>query len=154
RLPPFDFAVWREKMAQIEGQVCRVELNGNAAGTGFLVGPDAVLTNYHVLESVLKGTRQADAVTCRFDYKVLADRSRVEGTVVAPHRGEWTLDSSPYSPAEQPRPPEPPPPTPDELDYVLVRLARSVGQESASPKGGGEAPRRGWLTIPAGAPTF
>src|SRR5206468_574258 len=99
RLPPFDFAVWREKMALIEGQVCRVELNGNAAGTGFLVGPDAVLTNYHVLESVLKGTRPPGEVTCRFDYKVLADRSRMEGVAVALHPAEWMLDSSPYSAA-------------------------------------------------------
>src|SRR5262249_25117847 len=36
RLPAFDFAVFREKMAVIEGQVCRIEIGGNAAGTGVL----------------------------------------------------------------------------------------------------------------------
>src|SRR5262245_1100372 len=49
-----DFGVWRERMTRVEGQVCRITLDGAARGTGFLVGPDAVLTNYHVLEPVLK----------------------------------------------------------------------------------------------------
>jgi Trypsin-like peptidase domain/Effector-associated domain 1 len=154
RLPAFDFAVFREKMALVERQVCRVELDGNAAGTGFLVGPDAVLTNYHVLESVLNGTTPATKVTCRFDYKVLADNSRVEGVVVALHAADWKLDFSPYSAAEQTRTPDDPPPTADELDYALVRLTRRLGDEPAAPKGGAEGPRRGWLTIPGPAPVF
>jgi hypothetical protein len=153
RLPALDFAVFREKMAQVESQVCRVELGGNAAGTGFLVGPEAVLTNYHVLESVLKST-SATKVTCRFDYKVLADRSRDEGVVVGLHPADWKLDFSPYSAAEQTRTPDNPPPTADELDYALVRLARRLGEESAAPKGGAESPRRGWLAIPVRTPVF
>jgi hypothetical protein len=154
RLPTFDFAVFRGKMALIEGRVCRVELNGNAAGTGFLIGPDAVLTNYHVLESVLKETTSAAKVTCRFDYKVLADKSRVEGLAVGLHPTDWKLDFSPYSAAEQTRTPDNPVPSPDELDYVLVRLAQRLGEEPVAPKGGAESPRRGWLTIPGPAPVF
>jgi hypothetical protein len=154
RLPPFDFAVWRERMALVEGRVCRVEIGGNAAGTGFLVGPDAVLTNYHVLQFVLDGTAPPTAVTCRFDYKVLADGSRVEGVSVGLPAADWNLDASPCSPAELTRTPDTPPPTPDELDYALVRLARRVGDESAAPKGGAEAPRRGWLGVPTAAPAF
>jgi hypothetical protein len=158
RLPPFDFSVFQEKMAQVEGRVCRVELGGNAAGTGFLVGPDAVLTNYHVLEDVLNGTVAAAKVTCRFDYKVLADGSRVEGTAVGLYVGlhatDWKLDFSPYSAAERTRTPEDPPPTPDELDYALVRLARRFGDEPATPKGGARAPKRGWITLGSTAPPF
>lgn len=154
RLPAFDFAVFREKMAVVEGQVCRIELGGNAAGTGFLVGPDAVLTNYHVLRPVLEGTATAAKVTCRFDYKVLADGSRVEGVAVGLHPTDWRLDASPCSPAELTRNPDAPPPKPDELDYALVRLARRVGDEPAAPKGGTESPRRGWLTLPLVAPAF
>src|SRR5262245_9209870 len=92
RLPTFDFAVWREKMALVEGRVCRVEIGGNAAGTGFLVGPDAVLSNYHVLKSVLDNPATAAKVTCRFDYKVLADGSRVPGVEVGLHPTDWKLD--------------------------------------------------------------
>ena len=54
-------------------------------GTGFLVAPDIVLTNYHVVEPVINwqrsqageqvaGTRiPARLVSARFDHKVLAD---------------------------------------------------------------------------------
>jgi hypothetical protein len=155
RLPAFDFAVFREKMAVVEGQVCRVELGGNAAGTGFLVGPDAVLTNYHVLRAVFEGgTVAGKVVTCRFDYRVLADGSRVEGVAVGLHPTDWRLDASPNSPAELTKFPDNPPPKPDELDYALVRLARRVGDEPAAPKGGEGSPRRGWLTLPQVAPAF
>jgi V8-like Glu-specific endopeptidase len=154
-LPPFDFAVWRERMAQVEPRVCRIEIGGDPAGTGFLVGPDAVLTNYHVLEDVLKknGTPAAK-VQCRFDYKVLANNARVEGTVVGLHPTDWNLDASPYAPAEKTKKPDNPPPTADQLDYALVRLARRIGEESSAPKGGADAPRRGWLAVPAAAPVF
>jgi V8-like Glu-specific endopeptidase len=148
RLPTFDFAVWREKMALVEGRVCRVELNGNAAGTGFLVGPDAVLTNYHVLQSVLTGATQPSAVACRFDYKVLSDGSRLEGTVVGLHPADWNTDASPPSAAERTLSPDEPPPTADELDYALVKLARPLANEPASAKGGAESPRRGWVPVP------
>jgi hypothetical protein len=154
RLPTFDFAVWREKMALVEGRVCRVEIDRNAAGTGFLVGPDAIFTNYHVIKSVLTNATPPAKVACRFDYKVLADKSRVEGVVIGLHPTDWKLDFSPNSAAEDTRTPESPPPTPDELDYALVRVARRVGDEPSAPKGGAEAPRRGWLTIPDTAPVF
>jgi hypothetical protein len=154
RLPQLDINVWREKLAQVEGRVCRVEIGGNTAGTGFLVGPDAVLTAYHLLEDVLNGRIAADKVTCRFDYKELADCSRLEGTVVGLHPTDWKLDFSPYSAAEASSTPDNPPPTPEELDYALVRLARRLGEEPASPRGGAEAPRRGWLTLNSTAPVF
>jgi hypothetical protein len=154
RLPAFDFAVFRENMALVETRVCRVELGGNAAGTGFLVGPESVLTNYHVLKSVLTGAAPAAKVACRFDYKVLADDSRVEGVMVGLHPADWKIDSSPNSAAEDTNHPENPPPTPDELDYALVRLARKIGDESAAPKSGDSGPRRGWLVVPKVAPAF
>jgi hypothetical protein len=147
-------------MAVIERQVCRIEIDGNPVGTGFLVGPDAVLTNYHVLESVLKEKDEdkraelAAKVTCRFDYEVLANGSRVEGVEVKLHPTNWNLDASPYSPAERTRTPADPPPAPGELDYALVRLARRVGDESVTPRGGAEVRRRGWLVIPDAAPVF
>jgi len=154
RLPGFDFAVWRERMALIEGRVCKVEIDGNAAGTGFLVGPDAVMTNYHVLKEVLKGGTPAGKVTCRFDYKVLTDGSRLEGVSVKLHATNWNLDFSPPSAAEETRTPDVPPPTLEELDYALVRLERQLGDEPSAPKGGEGGPKRGWLTLPSGAPVF
>jgi V8-like Glu-specific endopeptidase len=156
RLPLLDFSVWRTKMTQVEGQVCRVEIDGNAAGTGFLVGPDAVLTNYHVLKDVLAGNTNPEKVAFRFDYKVLANGSRVEGVVVAPHSTAWNLDSSSFSPAEETRNPDTPAPTADQLDYALVQLARRVGEESFAPNGRDQtgAQLRGWLALPAGPLAF
>lgn len=154
RLPAFDFAVWRERMALVEARVCRVEINGNAAGTGFLVGPDAVLTNYHVLKSFLTPGASAKSVGCRFDYKVLSDGSRREGTVAKLHATDWQLDFSPYSVAETTSTPDVPPPTLDELDYALVRLERPLGDEPASANGPADGPKRGWETLPSKAPDF
>jgi V8-like Glu-specific endopeptidase len=141
-------------MALVEGRVCRVEISGNAAGTGFLVGPDAILTNYHVVKSVLDGTTPAAKTMCRFDYKALADGSRVEGVVVGLHPTEWRLDASPNAPAEDTRTPNNPLPTTDQLDYVLLRLTRRIGDEPAAPKGGAESPRRGWIAFPTVTPVF
>src|SRR5262249_17584030 len=39
-----DFGIWRDRMTRVEGLVCQIRFDGNAQGTGFLVGPDAVLT--------------------------------------------------------------------------------------------------------------
>jgi len=147
-LPTFDMGVWRERMAVVEGQVCRVEINGNAAGTGFLVGPDAVLTNYHVLAGVLAGKAKPSAVTCRFDYKVLSDGTRSEGVSVKLHHADWRVDDSPFSAAENKGQPDAELPTADELDYALVRLERSIGGEPGAPRGGAGAPRRGWVPVP------
>jgi hypothetical protein len=154
RLPTFDFAVWREKMGQVEGRICAVEIDGNAAGTGFLVGPDAVLTNYHVLASVLERATSPSRVTCRFDYKVLSDGTRMRTTDVGLHASDWDLDSSPPSAAEKTRTPDVPPPNPDELDYALVRLERAVGAEPPLSQVGAGASARGWIAIPMAAPVF
>jgi hypothetical protein len=36
--------VWRNRLGQIERSVCRINMAGRSVGTGFLVGPDVVLT--------------------------------------------------------------------------------------------------------------
>ena len=149
-----DINVWRERLARIETQVCRVEINGNAMGTGFLVGPDAVLTNYHVLEPALR-SGSAAGVTCRFDYKVLADKSRSPGVVLALDRTNWDLDHSLYSDGEKQGQPDSGTPTEDELDYALVRLERPIGNQPVNPKAESDSAIRGWVYVPHGAaPAF
>src|SRR5262249_17373736 len=51
-------------LVELQGRICRVEA-GQCCGTGFLVGDDLVLTNYHVVEDC----RNSDGrdVICRFD---------------------------------------------------------------------------------------
>ena len=100
KLKSVDMGVWRERMTQVEAQVCRIEFNDSPKGTGFLVGPDLLLTNYHVMERPLKGLLPVEQVACRFDYKVLSDGSRSEGAVVRLDKANWQVDSSRYSQAE------------------------------------------------------
>jgi hypothetical protein len=154
KLKSVDMAVWRERMAKVEGQVCRIEFNNNPMGTGFLVGPDLLMTNYHVLERPLKGELAVGEVACRFDYKVLSDDSRSEGTLIRLSDNNWQVDSSPYSPAEADTAPDRAPPTADELDFAVVRLARPLGREAIDKNATAGAPKRGWIAIPPAQPAI
>lgn len=140
-LPKLDVQIWLQNLIRIEHRVCRVELHGTALGTGFLVGPDAVLTNWHVIENA-KAAGNLGELGCRFDYVQLPDGTSQAGQLVALH-GEGCLDWSPYSPADSRAPPEDPPPMAQELDYALLRLASSVAQDVV------DGTVRGWITLPA-----
>ena len=65
-----DAALFRAGLAKREAAVCRIEAT-TGYGTGFLVGADLVLTNYHVVARALNrdGTLGAGAVACLFDHK-------------------------------------------------------------------------------------
>jgi trypsin-like peptidase/effector-associated domain 1 (EAD1)-containing protein len=152
RLPSVDMGLWRERYASVEGQVCRVEVGGAAVGTGFLIGPDLVLTNYHVLESVIADPRRAPSVVFRFDYKRLADGTVMQGTTAAFAKSGWLVDSAGYSTAEGEGEPDRSTPTPDELDFVVVRLAQSIGSAPAGPRAGFGAAKRGWVVCPDAQP--
>ena len=82
--------------------VGRVEMPmGRALGTGFLVGPDLLLTNQHVL----KAKSQLGSAVVRFDYQSDAD-----GVVISKGRVFKFLPDT-YESSES-----------TELDYALVRL--------------------------------
>jgi Trypsin-like peptidase domain len=139
-LAKLDIRVWQSRLTQIERKVCRVELEGNAIGTGFLVGPDTVLTNWHVFE-IAKSQGKADRLGCRFDYELLTDGKVQPGQLVMLQAG-GCIDSSPYSAAEATDRPDNPPPTAAELDYALLRLAARVGEQQV------EGAARGWIALP------
>jgi hypothetical protein len=141
-LPKLDVRVWQEKLVRIERQVCRVELEGKALGTGFLVGPDTVLTNWHVLEAA---NNAIDKLSCRFDYVRLSDGTIQAGQLI-PLAPAGSLETSPYSQAEKTDEPETPLPTADELDYALLRLVTRAGEQQV------EGSARGWIVLPKSAP--
>ncbi|RKG96493.1 serine protease [Corallococcus sp. CA053C] len=133
--------VWRDRLATLSRRVCRVELDGGRAlGTGFLVAPDVVLTNSHVIEH-----RLVEALRVRFDLKVLPDRIAVHPgrvfTVTA------CLAQSPHSPADlmHPRPREA---THDELDYAFLQIQDAPGEELLG------ARPRGFIPLPASPMPF
>ena len=152
-LPFLDLGLWREQILRVEGRVCRVEIDNRGVGTGFLVGPDTVLTNYHVLKSVIENSIPAEQVKLRFDFRVLSSGLRSQGTVVSLAPKDWLLDSSKYTVGEGQNLPDATLPTIDELDYALVRLSEPLGRQPLR-AGAQDSSLRGWVEIPATAPAI
>jgi hypothetical protein len=152
----YNVLTWRKRLGDIEGQVCRVEYpDATAWGTGFLIGPNAVMTNYHVVEEVKNGPYQPGDVRLRFDYKVLDDGVAVASGLVYHLAADWLYDSSSYS--EEDSKLDPADPRPDELDYAILRVQGTPGKD---PLGGNtpepnpkSLPRR-WIAAPAAAHDF
>ena len=136
---------WREKLGAIEAQVCRVEIRKSsggyrALGTGFLIGTDIVITNYHVMESVIAETVAPEDIILRFDYKQLGDGITVNsGKEYSLLVEDWLIDYSPYPPDEEREPKM------DELDYAILRIDGEPGSQWVGEKG---SPERGWIKLP------
>jgi hypothetical protein len=129
RVPIEHVEDWRSKMMASERAVCRVDFGEEGQGTGFLVGPDLVITNYHVVADVIGGAVQSSSVKLRFDYKKRADGDFVqdgEKYSLAPGQG-WLVASSPVA----------------ELDYVLMRTQGSPAEGQVAAQEG--APVRDYL---------
>ena len=136
-----DLFLWTDKLELAASRVCRIEYPVNQAqGTGWLVGPDLVLTNWHVLRRAIEGLWDSSRVALRFDYAV-TEEADLPGAVVKLAPNGWLVDSSPASPSELRTGDQKP--TGEMLDYALVRLERELGKES--PKAG--AARRGWFPV-------
>jgi hypothetical protein len=141
-----NLAILREKLPLLEGQVCWIEIPGGG-GTGFLVGPDLVVTNYHVIQRLEKEKASWQDVKCRFDFKQATDGTIIEWkkqTEVGLDGAKPLIHGQP--PSEYDWNPTLGDPAPDETDCALLRLARRVGEE---PIGGGVgdplAQKRGWI---------
>lgn len=144
----FDIMTWRQKLTDIEGRVCRIEFPDKIArGTGLLVAPGVVMTNYHVIEAVHNQQIGPGKIVVRFDYKVLANGVSVgEGRTcgVAP---DWLADFSEYSKLDFETAPAIDPPA-DKLDYALLRLDAQPGNDAVN------GATRGWIQVPAQAHDF
>ncbi|MBL8944936.1 MAG: trypsin-like peptidase domain-containing protein [Myxococcales bacterium] len=139
--PFMPIAVFGSLVLRAERQVCQVRCGAADAGTGYLVGPDLVLTCYHVVEKHLGGEVPASDVQVRFDYREAPDGSPPASTL--PWHdidAGWTIPSSAYDEADITLVGEPPK---DKLDYALLRLARRLGETPAP----GESQPRGWLDL-------
>lgn len=158
-----DVAIFRERLAQIENQICRIEVplsSGETVfGTAFLIAPDLVMTNHHVIASMIAGEisstttdvlgRRED-VALRFDYKRLADRSRINEGTVYRLASDWLVDASPPSIIDSRPEPKQGTPADDELDYAVLRIAGEPGNERVGANVLDlEAPTRGWQRLPA-----
>ena len=135
-------------MGEQEGRVCQIELAGQT-GTGFLIGPCAVMTNYHVLKPLLNGQAQPADVAVRFDFRWGADGTFQPG-FAHPLAADWRIDASPSSAIDE-APDQPGVwPDPGELDYAVVRLASNLGSRPIGDDRQTDPPppNRGWIELP------
>jgi hypothetical protein len=140
KLAFLDFQVLLKNLAEVEGRVARIEVEtdtGTVYGTGFLVGPYALLTCYHVIKAAIDAKDDGDAnageaVTVLFDYKVIANNMKIfAGTPYKLADGSsWLIDHSPYSAVDSRPDPKACEPDPSELDYTLLRLASQVAEDN------------------------
>ncbi|MDZ4688920.1 MAG: trypsin-like peptidase domain-containing protein [Planctomycetaceae bacterium] len=143
-----------ERLGALQGQVCWIKIPGGG-GTGFLIGPDLVLTNYHVMAPVIGKQVSAADVVCQFDYLEPVDGPKLSAkklTEVKLH-AEWDVDRQLTSDFDED--PDLGDPALSESDYALVRLAEEtgnvpVGGETLDP----QAPPRSWIPVPAEVPAL
>jgi V8-like Glu-specific endopeptidase len=110
-------ANWNRKLGQLRRRVCRVEPqpppDTEGYGTGFLVAPDIVMTNYHVVKKFPKrAVRGEAAIVFRFDYEVGPDGVSIPKSREYGLADEWLLFHSSVG----------------KLDYALVRLNGPPGE--------------------------
>jgi Trypsin-like peptidase domain len=144
RLKIMDMERWRARESAVSAQVCRIDVGATPKGTGFLVGPDLVLTNYHVLTTVIAGQDAPGSVQCVFDFKRLSDGTVNQGRALK-LAGDWLVDKAPPSAAESADRPDDALPTPNELDFALIRLVEPFG---SAPVATAAAGQRGWVKLP------
>jgi V8-like Glu-specific endopeptidase len=120
-----DMLVWIARGLKEARRVCRIEKDRNALGTGFLVGPDLVLTNWHVVKHALPGNN-TDDLACRFDFAVDPGGGTGNGEEIDV-AASGIVAFSPCSAAELTATPDVPPPKANELDYALLRLSSPAG---------------------------
>jgi hypothetical protein len=147
-----DIATFRGRIGEIEGRVCRVDLKGKGEGTGFLVGANMVMTNYHVVKELAQENVAAEDFTCRFDYKVTQQGITInEGMVV---QVKELLACSPYDHVADLRDGSQDA-DPKFLDYAVLLLDGEPGNE---PIGDvlpdPDTPPRGWIGLPDQAYDF
>jgi hypothetical protein len=121
-----DFGRFGRRMDQIEKRICLVR-TPEKLGTGFLVGPAMVLTNFHVVEGLLRSRYAFGGVECRFDYNSTTEDPRRVGLAGPP------VASAPYGESDLRGEGSP---ATGELDYALLPLAEPLGMEG-----------RGWYAL-------
>lgn len=119
--------VFIEQLKAIAQQVCRIEIPaGNGCGTGFLIGPSMIMTNYHVYDVLRKDGYSSLDLRCRFDYILDPETGDPSpGTAYRLAEADWLVKTSEEL----------------ALDYAVLRLADPVGEQLLSANR-----KRGWLT--------
>jgi Trypsin-like peptidase domain len=143
-MAPFDDpALFRSRLAASEVRVCQVVVRNEPAGSGFLVGNDHILTNWHVVRSL--GDQGGDDGVAVFDHK-----RDTGGAVVSPGRAvafaqDWKVASSAFATDDVEKSPSGP--DPGLYDYALVHLSEPVGAQGIG--GDAKGDQRGGFALGA-----
>jgi hypothetical protein len=89
------------------------------------------------MQDVIADPALRSRVTLRFDYKVTPDGKTLNPGVEYLLASDWLVDDSPNNPSHRP-------PTTDELDYTLLCVEGTPGEDPIAGQTG--APARKWLT--------
>lgn len=136
----------------IESAVCRIACrlpdNKVAFGTGFLIGPDLLLTNHHVVAQVINDPQALSRVECLFDFR-MQDGFEARGSRCRLAENPILL-WSPAADYDEGR--STTPPTADELDFAVLRLGKPMGELPLRQQG--SASSRRWLELPGERPDY
>jgi hypothetical protein len=153
-VPFVDVRTWRALLGELEDQVCRVEVPAGArstVGTGFLVGPDLCITNFHVVQVLADQMADPRQARLRFDYKRAGDGTIVDEGLVFGLADDWLVASRPPSAADSLADEAGQLPARGELDFALLRVRDSPGEQPAGrAQGLPESSRRGWISRVSG----
>lgn len=146
-----------QQLSRVERVVCKLQIElkdgTGSMGTGFLCGPDLVMTNYHVLEKLIKHQDYVVTVNCIFDYR---DYNQGQSVTIVKVKNNDVLCFSETGSLDR---------TGSDnlnanwdvqkLDYAIIRLEHPIGNE---PFGLGESSgtmvNRGWLSFPNPIPSI
>jgi V8-like Glu-specific endopeptidase/PAS domain-containing protein len=123
-----DVARWIDTLSVVRHAVCMIQPDPTTkvgCGTGFLVGPDLVLTNWHVAGPFWAQDDKASKVAVHFDYE--KDSKGIERPATRPCRlkRDWNLPNSPVM----------------QSDFALLRLDRRAADDAVDGKS------RGFLSL-------
>lgn len=142
------------ELSALQPRICLITMpthKGVKGGTGFLVGPDLVLTAYHVMREAIDRRVASGDVEVRFDVRRTPDGATIrEGVPYKLSTKDWLVDHRPFSSADLSEPPVTVP-APDELDYCLMRLEAAAGESGAGGSADPGADKRGWIEVSASA---
>ncbi|ESX27617.1 MULTISPECIES: serine protease [unclassified Mesorhizobium] len=125
-----DIATMVRGLLEATRRVCMVEIDGVGNGTGFLVGPQTVLTNWHVVHTLIDPAtgqalpNSASRLACSFD--LVGAHRETRHAAVEPWLVEWspmavTAEQSRYPDMTKLKPGTP-------LDFCVIRVAGAPGR--------------------------
>jgi V8-like Glu-specific endopeptidase len=139
-----DVGPWLDTLGKMRRAVCRVEPQPQSEGlggygTGYLVAPDVVMTNFHVAGPFWSSPERAKRVRVRFDYESGTSGVGVGRGKEYALRMEWPSGTS--ASADRPHPWQCLSSPVEQLDFALLRLASPAGDDQVG------AAARSFLTL-------